>query len=126
MSKYFFYYYFSNFIFISIFYIRSLYELGFMILGRSSIFYISACISVASFGLMLIYLITFSDIMASMVSQIFYEGKKDMFMEKRTFYVLLIGVLLLPLAVKKELKELKAAAVILFVGITAFILIFTF
>ena len=44
----------------------SLYELGFIIAGRKTIFYISLVIGLNSFGLMMIYFIIFSDSASSL------------------------------------------------------------
>ena len=75
---------------------------------------------------MMIYFILFADISRSMVIQLFFADDPDTknIFASKAFYVLLLALLMMPLAVKKELKELKIASVILFVGIFSFILIF--
>jgi len=52
------------------------------------------------------------------------DPKTKNFFASQTFYVLLLASGLLPLVVKKELRELKIASVILFLGVASFILIF--
>jgi len=44
-------------------------------------------------------------------------------MTKRPIYVVLLGISLFPFLIKKELKELKIAAIILFTGVFGFIAI---
>ena len=74
---------------------------------------------------MMIYFILFAEISRSLIIQLFFDdpATKNFFASK-AFYVILLALLMLPLVVKKELKELKIASVILFVGIFSFILIF--
>lgn len=103
-----------------------------MILGRKSIYFISAIISIMSFGLMMIYFIVFGDIFASIISQVHYGGGcdaeekgDDSIWTKRPTYAITLGAMLTPLVLKKELKELKIVSVILFLGIASFLLIFS-
>jgi len=97
-----------------------------MVAGRKSIFMISGITAILSFGLMMIYFIVFGDICKSMMQQIFFEEDSKSFLCTRTCYIMILGGALFPMIIKKELKELKIASVILFLGISSFILIFTF
>lgn len=93
-----------------------------MVLGRKSIFMINIMIFVNSFGLMMIYFIVFGNIAASIAQ----AGSPDasMFFVSKQFFILIISICILPLALKKEIKELKIASVLLFIAIFLFILIF--
>ena len=46
---------------------ESLFEIGYMLFHRSSIFFISAVLAINAFGMVMIYLITFAGIMQSIV-----------------------------------------------------------
>ena len=49
---------------------ESLYELGYILLGRKSIFFISTCLTLNSFGLCMVYLIIFANTMKSICEDI--------------------------------------------------------
>jgi sodium-coupled neutral amino acid transporter 11 len=108
-------------------YVESLYEIGFVCMGRASIFLISIILLISSAGLMMIYFIVFGDTFASIIKQTCYPDltdDKDVFWTGRIFYVLCLGVALIPIILKKELRELKLVSVTLFVAIGTFVLIF--
>lgn len=82
---------------------ESLFEIGFILFKRRSIFFVCFIIIFNSLGLMLIYFIVFGDTMSSVVSDLSENITKDDFLGKREAYVILLSLLLVPLVIKKEL-----------------------
>ena len=64
----------------------------------------------------------------SLAWQALYSGdpETNAFLASKYCWILVLALFCLPFAISKELKELKVASVLLFIGVTAFILIFTF
>ena len=86
---------------------ESLYELGFILLGRPSIFYISGCLTLNSFGLLMVYFIIFSDTMKSICKDLGDitdddTGFKHLLSLKQS-WIIFLGFALLPVCLKKEL-----------------------
>ena len=99
---------------------ESLFEIGFVLFNRRSIFLISTIIIFNSFGLMLIYFILFGDTISGLVI-IFTGLGSDSVWAHRATYVIIITVLLLPLALKKHLEELTIVSLLLFLSLVTFI-----
>ena len=64
--------------------------------------------------------------MKSLVFQIIYDSKTNNILTSKNFHAILLAVCLLPLTLKKEIKELKIASFVLYLGIVSFILILFF
>ena len=104
-------------------YVESLFELGFVTMGTKSIYVLAGIIVISGVGCTMIYFIVFSNISASLAQTIQDEGT-DNIMTDRTIYVLSLAVLMLPLCLKKMLKEMKVVSIILFASIAVFIGLF--
>ena len=103
---------------------QSLFEIGYMLYKRNSIFIISAIIIFNSFGLMMVYFIVFGDTLRS-VAMDFSDGRitGDDFLGKRMAYVIFLAAALTPLVLKKQLNEISILSVLLFVAIFSFIIL---
>ena len=104
-------------------YVESMYELGFLTMGKCSIYFISITILISLFGCMMIYFIIFGDISASLVEQLVYPNEQNVF-TVRTPYVLTLGFLMIPFIIQKKLSELKCVSILLFSAIFTFIGLF--
>ena len=106
---------------------ESLYEIGYMLIGRSSIFIQAGILIINSFGLCMIYFIVFGDtfgqLMASLTDKEFTHDFSGTFYTKRWFYDILLAAVLLPIVLKKELAELAWVSYVLFSSLGLFIVL---
>jgi len=79
--------------------IESLYEIGYLTIGRSSIYIIALLQLVNSLGMIMLYFIVFGDTSASVSEQLIFEAGTDNFFATRTFFVLILSVVLLPVVI---------------------------
>ena len=100
----------------------SMFEIGFILFNRSSIFFISTIIIFNSLGLIIIYFIVFGDTLKSLIRDLSNETENEFF-GKRMAYVIILSVLLVPLILKKELKEIKILSVLLFTTLFGFVVL---
>lgn len=102
-----------------------MFEMGFLILGRSSIYWISFIIFVNSFGLLIIFFNVFGEIMKSTMTNLLWpdvDTDTPNFGMKRECWVLSLAFCLLPFVSMKELAELKLVSVALFCAAILFVL----
>jgi amino acid permease len=100
---------------------ESYYEIAFMLLGRKSIFFISAIIAFVSLGLMMIYFIILGDIAKALVIQLILDEDYQGFLTSRSFYIAIFWMINMPFVLMKEVKEFKMVSYTLFIGIFAFL-----
>ena len=101
---------------------NSLYQIGYILLGRKSIFANAITVMVMSFCLMLIYLIVLSSTLAQFIGGFFGKSFGEVWYSSKPFYVGFIGLSLIAVVIKKELAEMKILSWLLFGSITLFIL----
>ena len=103
---------------------ESLYEIGYLIIGRSAIFMFGFIYSVASLGLCMIYFITYGDTCGQLAASL-VEGTElnSEWYTSRYFYILVLAGLLAPIILKKDLAELEWVSVVLFICLGLFILL---
>jgi len=99
---------------------ESLYELGFILYGRSSIFVISSILVFNAFGMCMIYFNLFATTAESLFD-VKEENADDGYFTVLNYCKLGIGLVILPVCLKRELQELHAVSMLLFAAIVVFI-----
>ena len=76
--------------------------------------------------LTMIYLIIFGESTAQFVGSFYGKRINEVWYSSKTFYIVMIGVLMVPLILRKQIAELKGLASLLFgaIGIFVFITFF--
>ena len=73
---------------------------------------------------MLIYFMVFGDTLGNIIFQLCYRSEEHTFFTSRLCWVITLGISILPIVLMKELKEMKAISIILFVSLAIFVLMF--
>ena len=102
---------------------ESLYEIGFLVIGRSAIFIVALIQFILSFGLMLVYFIVFGDTAGQLLANVFNNGDTVGWQFQRSFYVALLGLPMTPVILKKELAELEWLSWVLFGSLSLFVVL---
>ena len=103
---------------------RTMQEVGYMLFGRASIFFISFINGFCTFGVTIIYFIIFGDVAKSLASTVVANG--TFLAQSRAAYVVGLAGLLFYFIIKKELKDLTIASFLLALSVIVFILTFAF
>lgn len=74
---------------------------------------------------MLVYFIVFADTAGQLFANLFNEGVIDKWCYERYFYVLILGVAMTPVILKKELAELEWLSLVLFGSLGLFVILMT-
>lgn len=101
----------------------SLYELGYMTVGRCSIFFLASVFVINALGLCILYFIVFGDTALAIVLAHTDELEDAVWYTSRTTYCVPLAAVLLPIVLKKELAEFAWISYILFCSLTLFVIV---
>ena len=109
---------------------ESLYEIAYMLMARKSIFLLSATLLGNSFGLVMVYFIVFSKTMKSVAEDAIPDNKVSedgdgiyYLMALKEFWIVVLGIFVLPICLKRELQDLHIVSLSLFAAVVLFIVI---
>ena len=92
-------------------------------LGSASGIILNSLIVAAVFGILALYMILFSEIAISLVES--SDGEGDNFLHHKTFFVVILSILMAPIIVRKRIQELKISTYVLFFGVLSLMVLLT-
>ena len=100
--------------------VNSIYEIGYALMGRTSIFLTSFLIFINTLGLCIMYFMLFGKMLQDVMHGFFgFNG----LLATPPFWKAFLTIILLPFFLPKEMKEIKMAAKLLLAGLSAFFII---
>lgn len=104
--------------------IYSMPHLGYECFGHCSLYFVNF-VQLIGFGLLPIaYFIIFANLLRSLLNEIHYvRDDSQNFLGSQWFSVLILAALVFPLIIKKRIQELKIAGMLLFAGVSLFIIL---
>ena len=100
---------------------QSFFEIGFLTMGRPSIFWICIIILVNSFGLLIIFFGSFGSTFAQVIKELATDLDGNSIWLQPATYSIGLAILLTPFIVMKELAELKIVSIGLFTTAILFV-----
>ena len=101
----------------------SLFEIGFIAVGRNAIFANAINNFINSTCLTIIYLIVFGETSAQFVGQFFDRRLNEVWYSSKPFYIISLAILLLPVILMKQLAEFKWLWTLMFASVSLFLII---
>jgi len=101
----------------------SMFEIGFLIMGKKAIYVICFAIFINSFFLIVIFINVWSTTAHAFVTTTWLDGSSTSLLKDRGTYAIGIAVLLLPTTFMKEIAELHIVSMSLFGAAVLFVLI---
>ena len=102
---------------------ESMYEIGYILMKRPSIFILSSILMLNGLGMVTVYFLIFGNTFASFVADFSGKVVEESFIVSRIFYILILAVVILPVCLMRELQELHIVSVSLFIAVLTFIVI---
>ena len=98
---------------------ESLFEIGFWLFKRPSIFFISVILLINSIGLVTVYLIVYATTMESIFNDLFgLSGSSYLhFIAKKEFWIIFLALGITPIIMKKDIQEMYLISVVLFISL---------
>ena len=98
---------------------ESLFEIGFWLFKRPSIFFIAAVLVINSLGLVIVYFIVYATTMESIFNDLFgLSGQSYLhFIAMKEFWIVVLALAITPIILKKDIQEMYIISVVLFISL---------
>ena len=101
----------------------TLYELGYLAVGKSSVFIVAMIAIMSNSGCIVLYFLLVGDLTKQMAAALF-PAWAGTFLVTKWFWIVLFGIILLPICLSKVVNEFKGMAYFLAASLLLFVMFF--